>query len=703
VTGLPLAAGPAAAAELPAKVLVALAAILVTARLAGAAARRIDQPAVVGEIVAGLALGPSLLGLLPGDLTHLLFPTETRPVLSSVAQLGLVLFMFLVGLESDMGLLRGRVRLAASVSITSIVLPFTLGIPLAIALHGRHDGGKAADLLPFLLFIGASLSITAFPVLARILAERSMERTPLGTLALASAALDDVIAWSMLAVVVAIVANGGPAAAGTVGLLAVAYGAVMLLLVRPALTRLAPRLRKDGQVDAEAFTVILVLLLLSAWVTDRIGIHLVFGAFALGAVFPRDGAFRQAVAEKVESVSLLLLPVFFVSTGLGVDLAEMGGRDLAELGLVLAVAVGGKVGGAMLGARVNGLGLRRSTALGVLANTRGLTELVILSIGRQLGVLDERLYGVLVLMAVITTAMAGPLLALVYPDRLVQQDLADLDRAAEGASTVIVQLPAEDRTGADGSRAFAVAVGADLARSATHGHVVLSRVLPPPAPGLGVAALAELAGVLDEVSRECRALLPLGVSAAPTVTRAADPVAHAAQQAARLEADWVVGTLPVWTGTDVVVVGARTADPVPTAPVLLLDDGAAAWEAAVRLATVRGVPLAVSAGRATRRLEDAAREVGGVVVEPDRHSPVSLVVAGPGPQAPEDQGLAAVPVVTVYPGPDGPHELRDRVDRILMGLPEPGPEAASSSPARSSSAALSPVPSTVAPFLEEPS
>lgn len=699
--GVPHAAGAGNAAELPAQVLMALAAILVTARLAGAAARRVGQPSVVGEILAGLALGPSLLGLFPGDLTHALFPAQTRPVLSSVAQLGLVLFMFLVGLESDMGLLRGRVRTAASVSLASIALPFALGVPLALALHDRHDAGEAADLLPFLLFLGASLSITAFPVLARILAERSMERTPLGALALASAALDDVIAWSMLAVVVAIVANGGAASAGLVGVLSVVYAVVMLLVVRPGLTRLTPRLHRDGALNPEAFTVVLVLLLLSAWVTDRIGIHLVFGAFALGAVFPRDGAFRQAVAERVESVSLLLLPVFFVSTGLGVDLAAMGTQDLAELGLVLVVAIVGKIGGAMLGARANGLGLRRSTALGVLANTRGLTELVILSIGRQLGVLDERLYGVLVLMAVITTAMAGPLLRLVYPDRLVQLDLADLDRAAEGASTVVVELPGDERSRTDGSRAQAVAVGADLARSATKGHLVLSRVLPPPAAGLGVAALAELAGVLDEVTRECRSLEPLGLSAAPTVTRTADPAAHAAQQAARLEADWVVATAPVWTGTDVVVAGPRTGDPAPTAPVLLTDDEAAAWEAAVRLARARGVPLAVSAGRATRRLEEAAREVGLTVAEVADGAPVSLVVTGPAPPAPpgpDAPARAAAPVVTVYPGPDGPRELRDRVERILMGVPDQDPE-----PALSSSAPLSRAPLTVAASPEEPS
>jgi Kef-type K+ transport system membrane component KefB len=419
------------AAELPAQVLAALAVILLAARLSGMLARRIGQPAVVGEIAAGIALGPSLLGLLPGDLPHVLFPTQARPVLTAIAQLGLVLFMFLVGLESDMSLLRGRARLAAGVSLSSIALPFALGIPLAVYLHGRHDTGEAHDLLPFTLFLGASLSITAFPVLARILAERSMERTPLGALALASAALDDVIAWSLLAVVVAIVANQGAAAAGMVALLAALFMLTLVLVVRPALGRVAPRLLSGGRLDSQGFGLVLVLVLASAWITDRIGVHLVFGAFALGAIFPRHTVLRHAVAERVEAVSLLLLPVFFVATGLGVDLRSLDARGLVELAAIVLVAVVGKVGGAALAARSAGLGPRRALALGVLANTRGLTELVILSIGFSLGVLDAQLFGILVIMALVTTAMAGPLLDRIYPRRLVQADLAELERAAE--------------------------------------------------------------------------------------------------------------------------------------------------------------------------------------------------------------------------------------------------------------------------------
>jgi Kef-type K+ transport system membrane component KefB len=682
------AGAPTTTGELSAQVLIAIACILLAARLAGAAARRIGQPAVVGEIVAGLALGPSLLGLLPGNLPSVLFPAPSRPVLSVIAQLGLVLFMFLVGLESDMGLLRGRVRLAASVSVTSIATPFALGAPLALYLHTRHNTGQARELLPFVLFIGASLSITAFPVLARILSERSMERTPLGALALASAALDDVIAWSMLAVVVTIVAHGDAADAGRVGLLALVYGAVMVLLVRPALTRFAPRLVRGGTLNAEAFTVVLMLVLLSAWSTDRIGIHVVFGGFALGAAFPRDGAARQAVAERVEAVSLLLLPVFFVATGLTVDLTRLDRTGLVELVLILAVAVLGKVGGAMLAAQAHGLGLRRCAALGVLANTRGLTELVILSIGRSLGVLDAQLYGLLVVVAIVTTAMAGPLLGLIYPDRLVQQDLAELDRAADGACTVIAVLPDLGAGSPDGWGPV-TRIGADLARSQRHGHLVLSRVLPPPMPGLGVAALAELAAALGEVDRYCRTLAGAGLTVAPTVARSADAAAHTADQAGRLQADWVVSHTPAWTGTDVVVVGPG-ATPHPTTPLLLLDDAPACWEVAVRLALARGVPLAVAAGRAGRRLEDAARAAGATVVPVAPHDPVGLMVTGPVPSGPVAAGRSGVAAVTVYPGPDGPHELRDRLDRLLAASPPdrseptigPQPQPALTLPAR---------------------
>ena len=687
-----LAAGGTAPSALPAQVVGALAVILVVARASGAIARRVGQPAVVGEIVAGLALGPSLLGLLPGDLPHVLFPAAVHPVLGAIAQLGLVLFMFLVGLEADPSLVRGQARVALSVSLGSIALPFALGVPLALVLHSRHGTGAAAHLLPFVLFIGASLSITAFPVLARILTERRMDRTPLGTLALATAALDDVIAWSMLAVVVAIVLTGSALGALGVAAGAVAFSLVLALGVRPLAARLAGRLAarppgRDAPLSAGAFALVLVGVLAAAWTTDAIGVHLVFGAFAFGVFFPADPALREAVAQRVEAVTVLLLPVFFVVTGLDVDLSTVSAGGLGELALILLVAVGGKVGGAFVAARLHGVDGRRSLALGLLANTRGLTELVILGVGRQLGVLDGELFGLLVVMALVTTAMAGPLLDAVYPDRFVQRDLAGAQRGGPEAMTVVTGLPgdrpagdADHRSGDADHRsglrdgeppadwASLLAVSADLARSAGTGHVLLSRVLPLP-PGLGVGSLALLAAETGRADRAARTLAGPGVTAAPTVVRADDPVAELHAQVRRVDADWVVvppGTPLHGSPADTVLVAPGPA-PRPGA-VLLQSPDAAAWDVATRLAVARGVPLQVVSGS---RAAAAARDCGARV-STLADGTATVIVVGPegGARAAtpptSDPGSPGAPpaIVTVLPGAGRPQGLAERAARI---------------------------------------
>jgi Kef-type K+ transport system membrane component KefB len=681
-------------AHLPAAVLAALAVIILVARLSGELARRLGQPAVIGEITAGLALGPSLLGLLPGDLPHRLFPTEARGVLNAVAQLGLVLFMFLIGLEADVSLVRGRVKLATTVSLSSIALPFALGVPLALVLHQRHHSGAAADLLPFVLFIGASLSITAFPVLARILTERELDRTPLGALALATASLDDVIAWSLLAVVVAIVVSGGPAGALLVALGAVVFSLVLVYVARPAMAALFRRSGPAG-LSSGGFAFVLVGVLTAAWTTDRIGVHLVFGAFAFGVFFPSDPALREAVAHRVEAVTVLLLPVFFVVTGLGVDLSRISLGGLGELALILLVAVGGKVGGAYLAARLNGLDGRRALALGVLANTRGLTELVILGIGRQLGVLDAELFGLLVVMALVTTAMAGPLLDLVYPDRLVQQDLAVAERAAAGAMTVVTALPA-----APSPWGALLAVSAGLAGSATRGHVLLSRVLPLTS-GLGVGSLGLLAAEVDEVSRVGRDLAGPRITATPNVVRAHDAGAETRRQLGRVEADWLVATpgsaadlvghtdqapdrahqdsdradqdsdrafVQEGPAADVVLVGAG---PAPgEGPVLLTSSEPVAWEVAVRLALARRAALQVSTRSSGRQLVEAGRRLGlPVETQPDGRATIvvtdgdggdSVTAVGPSATAP-----GPVTMLRVYPGGARRHHgLGERAARV---------------------------------------
>jgi len=419
--------------RLVATLLLDLAVIVVVARLLGVLARRLGQPAVIGEILGGILLGPTLFG---GAITTALFPAAVRPSLQALASVGVCVFMFLVGLELDRNLLRGQSRIATSVSVSAIVLPFTLGALLALYLAGNHPTGHR---LAFVLFLGTAMSITAFPVLARILADKGLIRTPIGGLALACAAVDDVLAWSLLAVVAAL-AGGG--AHPWRALLAVPFAAVMLYVVRPLLARLAARRadgRAAGRADGRRLTGLLagagVLvavsagLLLSAEATGWMGLHAIFGAFLFGVVMPREGAaaLRERALPLIERVCwILLLPVFFMVAGLKVDLSAVDATALGELGLILLVAIGGKLAGAFLGARVNGVRTRHSAVLAILINTRGLTELIVLTVGLQLGVLDPALYSLMVVMALVTTAMTGVLLRLVYPPQRVRLDLAAL-------------------------------------------------------------------------------------------------------------------------------------------------------------------------------------------------------------------------------------------------------------------------------------
>ncbi|GHD54752.1 cation:proton antiporter [Streptomyces galbus] len=382
-----------------------LAAIVLLARVLGMLARRLNQPAVIGEVLAGIALGPTLFH---GAISDALFPADIRPLLSALAAVGVVVFMFLVGLEWDAGMIRGSGSLAASVSFSSILLPFGLGA--ALALYLMDDYGTD-DRTAFMLFMGIAMSITAFPVLARILTDRGMTRTPLGVVALACASIDDVLAWSLLAAVVAISGSAGPEQWHL--LLAVPYLLGMFFVVRPLLQRYVAR-RPSHQLTPTVFASVLVGLLVSAAVTEWVGLHYIFGAFLFGVILPRTGSerVRHAVQERLSHLSgTLLLPVFFLVAGLKVDLSGLDTGGLGALGLILLVAVGGKFTGAFAAARLNRMPLRQSAALATLMNTRGLTELIVLNVGLQLGFLSRDLYSLMVVMAVVTTAMAGPLLS----------------------------------------------------------------------------------------------------------------------------------------------------------------------------------------------------------------------------------------------------------------------------------------------------
>ncbi|PVE10270.1 cation:proton antiporter [Streptomyces scopuliridis] len=381
--------------------------ILFLARGLGHLAARVNQPAVVGEIVAGVVLGPTLFN---GAISDLLFPDDIRPLLTGMADVGVALFMFAVGLELDGSTLRGRSRVTGGAILGSTVAPFLLGIGLAFYLLRTHE---SRDTAAFVVFIGLSVSVTAFPVLARILTERGISKTAVGGIALATAASVDVVAWTALAAVQATAGGGGE---HWRVVLAVPYILVMMYVVRPLLRAVFV---KDGKAVAFApwhLALVLIGVLLSAAATEAMGMHFIFGAFLFGTIMPREKtlALRTEIHDRTGQVTSLLLPVYFVVAGLKVDLGSMGSSDFVELGVILLVAIVGKFGGTYVGARSQGLPSRPAAALGVLMNTRGLTELVILGIGLQLGLLDTGLYSLMVVMAVVTTAMTGPLLSRVY-------------------------------------------------------------------------------------------------------------------------------------------------------------------------------------------------------------------------------------------------------------------------------------------------
>ncbi|MGW1767024.1 cation:proton antiporter [Streptomyces sp. NPDC002073] len=398
-----------------AMLLLDIAIVLLAGAALGRFAQRLRQPAVVGEITAGILLGPSVLGLLPGNLTQHLFPAEVRPLLSAVSQVGLILFMFVVGWEFEKRMIRPHAGLAAGVSLSSIAMAFGLGVALAPFLYPDHAtvAGHEISFVAFATFLGTAMSVTAFPVLARILTENKLMETRVGALSLASAAIDDLLAWCLLAYVSALVTSDGDFTnMAKIGLLSVGYIALMFLVVKPLVARLVWRWAATERWSA-LLAVLCAGALGSAVLTTWIGIHAIFGAFLFGFVMPREPSrvLAQHLRKPMDNVSVVLLPVFFIVTGLGVDLGALSGGDFIALALIIAVACAGKLVGAILPARMAGLGWRESVDLGLLMNTRGLTELIILNAAVSLGVLDGRMFTMLVVMALVTTAMAGPLLS----------------------------------------------------------------------------------------------------------------------------------------------------------------------------------------------------------------------------------------------------------------------------------------------------
>lgn len=416
-------------------VLIEVPIVIALSRIVGLGCRWIKQPLVIGEILAGIMLGPSLFGLIAPDLAAALFPAETLPYLNVLSQIGLIFFMFLIGLELNPKYLSGQLDIAILTSHVSILVPFSLGTLSAIILYPLVSDGSVS-FTAFALFLGAAMSITAFPVLARIITENNLQRSRLGTLALTCAAVDDVTAWCVLAVAIAVAKEGDFVKAVPTIVEAIIYIAFMLTVGRWLLRYVVKLYRRTGRLTQFLLAWIYIGVVVSALITETIGIHLIFGAFLVGAVMPKDHDLVREIAEKTEDfVLIFLLPVFFAYSGIRTQIGLLNRPELWLLCLmVLAVAIAGKYIGTYVAARVSGIDKREASALGWLMNTRGLTELIVLNIGLSLGVISPLLFTMLVIMALVTTFMTSPLLEWTYPKRLIKLDLVEPEPQPESSA-----------------------------------------------------------------------------------------------------------------------------------------------------------------------------------------------------------------------------------------------------------------------------
>jgi Kef-type K+ transport system membrane component KefB len=612
--------------------------VIILARLLGTAARLLGQPAVLGEILAGVLLGPTFFD---GHLTKTLFPTTLISPLTALADFGLVLFMFVVGYELDLRLIRGRERVAASVAIGSVALPLILGTGLGVWLAHRNHVHHVST---FALFIGTAMSATAFPVLARILTDRGLHRTRIGGIALASAGIADVLAWTLLAAVVAL---AGSTQQWKV-LLAIPYAAAMFLVVRPLLRQLSKAYLRAGRLTPDVLATILAGLLLSCYATNWMGLHFIFGAFLFGIVMPREQvlALREEILQRLTQISVLvLLPLYFVVSGLSINLSTIGNTGLEELGAILVVAIAGKFIGAYLGAQLNGVRGRNAGVIATLMNTRGLTEIVILGVGLQLHILSKPLYSLMVVMALVTTAMSGPLLKWIYPDRVMERDRAVADRAqlAGGPAHRIVVLVDRPET----ARPL-VDIGADLAATRPGSELVLAHLVCVRGGGrleLGTGiggellqmttimsqlhALAERAAlrgaqavVFSRFSDDVAGELPAYVAAAEPDTVVLDQGGPGDEALAVIRAD-----------AETRLVISRVPEPEHPSAVAVYAghsaDAAAALDVAAQIAAARALDLVLTGGEG-RRARSAAADLArqGISASTGAAPDGSLLVAG---------------------------------------------------------------------------
>jgi len=501
------------------RLMLAIAAVLLAARLVGAITARLSQPRVMGEVLAGILLGPTLLGAVWLEAKDYLFPPDIVPLLSGAAQIGLAFYLFLVGMELDPRVLRERIAQAAFISNTSVAFPMALGFLAAIPIYTL----LAPDIryLPFALFMGVAMSVTAFPVLARILIERRMLKRPVGALSMAGAAIDDVTAWGLLALATAVSGSGKATHAIQVIVLAAVFTAAMLLIGRRLLNRVSKAYDEVGQVPIFWLGIIFVAVLLSAFTAQQIGIAAIFGAFIMGLIMPRRAGLTADVTARFENfVVIVMLPLFFVVTGLRTQVTALNRPVLWLLTLgLIGVAVVGKFFGAMLASRFSGFGLRDSAAIGTLMNTRGLTELIVLNIGLDLGVISTQLFTMLVVMALVTTFMAGPVLRLLDPRHELSEPVEEELRRARRATQEEIEVPVptssimvapQDAANLD----TLLRLAEPLAKATPPREIIIAQVIVPDRFVTGTMRDADdVSRVEEELEERRAALLERGVAA----------------------------------------------------------------------------------------------------------------------------------------------------------------------------------------------
>ena len=639
----------------------AIAVVMLVARLLGMAAVRLGQPRVMGEVIAGITLGPTVLGALAPDLQSAIFPTDVGPSIGVAAQLGLIFYMFLVGLEIDPSQLWGRLGPIAGLSTTSGALPMLLGIAVALPVYVAV--GPDTKFVGFALFMGVSMSVTAFPVLARILVERRMLKRPVGAIALASAAVDDVTAWFLIALATAVAVAGSGSEVVVVIALAIAFCLFMALAVRPLLARVSTAYDEVGRVPGGWVALIFAGVLLSAFATEEIGIALIFGAFVMGLIMPRHAGLTEDVTHRVEDfVVTLLLPLFFAYTGLRTNIGLLDRPVLWLItGVLLVVAIVGKLFGATIAARLTGFDWRSSTVIGTLMNTRGLTELIVLNLALEKGVISEALFAALVIMALVTTFMAGPLLRLFDPRNElgapVEEELTEAREESLEAFPAIVPPEASiliaPQTGV--GLAHLRALAEPLATSQPPRELILARLVRPPRSAAVRGGLQTENRLLAEASAEVTAaraqLVERGIAARSVAFISAAPGRDLARLASSEEVDLVlidgrrpllgegvprgeVGEVLKSAPCDVGVLVARedaAVRPGPGAPVVVPFGGAehdwAALELGAWIAAATDAPLRLlgAAGeteertRVSRLLGDAGllvQQYAGIHAEP---------------------------------------------------------------------------------------